>query len=187
MKAERMRSEGRTLDEIAAALGCSRQAVRTALEQMHGTPQTRYPRTFGRRDLTDDAAAHLRRLYDECPPAPRARPGHRDTRGPEGRALAEACGTLARAGVPMSTLSSAMRRGNSYVTWLLGRYDLKPPLHDGRSTARRTRPDDRLARTPKQGAPNGGRRSKGSAGATPPPPKQGAEPGRSRVSRGARS
>lgn len=135
-----LRQAGQTIPKIASALGCSPTAVRTALEAKQGVPETRYPRLAHRREPTPDELARLDALYEACPPAPRNRSGHRDTRGPEGRALAEACRELIDKGIPMATLSIAMGRGASYVVWLLGSHDLKPPLRAGRSTSRRARP-----------------------------------------------
>lgn len=103
----RLRDEGRTLNEIAEELGCSRQAVRTALETAGRTEPTRYPRLSQSRSPTPAELEQARALYEACPPAPRARPGARNVRGPEGRLLAEACRALVDEGVPMQKLSQA--------------------------------------------------------------------------------
>src|SRR5699024_5657499 len=104
----RRRKDAQSLNQIAEALGCSRQAVRTALETAGGVGSTRYPRWAERRLPTDDEIAETRRLYEACPQAPRARPGARAVRGDEGRALAEACRELVDDGIPMQTLSRAL-------------------------------------------------------------------------------
>lgn len=133
------RTAGETLDQIAAALGCSRQAVRTALESRQGPPASRYPVLGQRRTPMPAEVEQLTALYEACPPAPRARPGARYTRGNEGRALAEACAGVVADGVPMATLSRAIGRGPVFVQWLLTLHDLRPVPHQTRSTARRTR------------------------------------------------
>src|SRR5690606_1688787 len=107
LEARRGREEGQTLDEIAAALGCSRQAVRTALEAAGSTPATRYPRLSQRREPTPDEIELVRELYELCPDALRSRPGARDVRGSEGRTVAQACHDLVVSGVPMQALSRA--------------------------------------------------------------------------------
>src|SRR5699024_6311915 len=107
----RRRQDGQNLDQIADALGCSRQAIRTALETGGGVPSTRYPRLTDRLLPGVAAIGDLRRLYEACPHAPRARPGSRNVRGDEGRALADACRALGEAGIPMTTLSQSMGRG----------------------------------------------------------------------------
>lgn len=135
----RRRQDGQNLDQIADALGCSRQAIRTALETGGGVPSTRYPRLTERRLPADDEIAELRRLYEACPQAPRARPGSRNVRGDEGRALAEACRALVDAGIPMTTLSHAMGRGPTWMHWLLSVHDLRPDPHPVGTTSRRTR------------------------------------------------
>lgn len=137
--ASRRRDEGQTLDEIAAALGCSRQAVRTALETAGRTPATRYPRLSERREPTPDELERIRALYEACPAAPRSRPGAHDVRGPEGRAVAQACHDLVITGVPMQTLSRALGRGPTWAHWILGIHDLRPATRSTQSTARRTR------------------------------------------------
>ena len=135
----RRRDEGQTLDEIAAVLGCSRQAVRTALEAGGKRSATRYPRLSQRRDPTPEELEHISALYEACPAAPRSRPGAHDMRGPEGRAVAEACHDLVAEGVPMQTLSKALGRAATWVHWLLGIHDLRSAVRPTRSTARRTR------------------------------------------------
>src|SRR5699024_3574643 len=50
----RRRQDGQSLDQIADALECSRQALRTALETAGGTLTTRYPRLAERRLPADD-------------------------------------------------------------------------------------------------------------------------------------
>lgn len=135
----RRRDEGQSLQQIAEDLGCSRQAVRTALETAQRTPKTRYPRLSESRGPTADEIAELRGLYEECPQAPRAREGARAVRGVEGRALAEACRRVVDGGVPMQTLSVALSRGATWVHWLLGCHDLRPEPRKARTTTRRTR------------------------------------------------
>lgn len=75
------RDKGQSLQQIAEELGCSRQAVRTALETANHSRQTRYPRLSHRRAPTHDEIAELRSLYEACPQAPRAREGARAVRG----------------------------------------------------------------------------------------------------------
>ncbi|WP_152351541.1 helix-turn-helix domain-containing protein [Brachybacterium subflavum] len=135
----RRREAGETLDEIARALGCSRTAVRTALESEQGPPVTRYPRLAARRMPTDTELAELRRLLEACPPAPRSRPGYLDLGGPEGLQVATRCLVLVDDGIPMATLSRALGHGPTWVHWLLGKHDLQPPERQSRSTSRRTR------------------------------------------------
>lgn len=135
----RRRAEGQTLDQIAEALGCSRQAVRTALETAKRAPATRYPRLSRRRQPTDDEVAELRELYMQCPQAPRNREGSRAVRGPEGRNLAEACRGLVFDGIPMATLSQALGRGATWMHWLLSIHDLRPDPRPVGTTSRRTR------------------------------------------------
>lgn len=135
----RLRSEGNTLDEIAKVLGCSQQAVRTALERAGRTTRTRYPRLSERRDPTLAEIASLVQLYEGCPQAPHNREGFRDTKGPEGRALAEACRVLVDDGIPMTTLSKALGRGPTWMHWLLSTHDLRPDPHRIQTTSRRTR------------------------------------------------
>ena len=135
----RRRDEGQSLQQIAEDLGCSRQAVRTALETAQRTPKTRYPRLSESRGPTADEIAELRGLYEECPQAPRAREGARAVRGVEGRALAEACRRVVDGGVPMQTLSVALSRGATWVHWLLGCHGLRPEPRRVQTTARRTR------------------------------------------------
>lgn len=135
----RLRSEGHTLDEIAQELGCSRQAVRTALERAGRTTDTRYPRLSERRNPTPVEIATLLQLYEECPQAPRNREGSRSTRGPEGRALAEACRSLIDDGIPMATLSKALGRGPTWIHWLLSSHDLRPDPRPVKTTSRRSR------------------------------------------------
>lgn len=137
----RRRGQGESIQTIATALSCSRTAVRTALEQVDGLPRTRYPRLSDRREPTEVEIRDLLALYEACPPAPRARPGHRDTGNEHGRELAISCRDLVEAGVPMQTLSRALGRGPTWVHWLLSRHDLRPSQRDGRSTSRRTRDD----------------------------------------------
>ena len=136
----RRRDAGETIEGIAEALGCSRTAVRTALEATHGPPMTRYPELRSRRTPTDAELTLLRRLLEQCPPAPRSRPGHLDMTGPEGLAVAEACLALVEDGVPMQTLSLALEHGATWVRWLLRKHDLLPAERQGRSTSRRARP-----------------------------------------------
>ena len=135
----RRRDSGQTLDQIAKDLGCSRQAIRTALETAQRAPATRYPRLSERRAPTDDETDHITRLYEACPQAPRTREGSRAVRGPEGRLLAEACRSVVDEGVPMETLSRALGRGPTWLHWLLGCHDLRPGLRSVQTTARRTR------------------------------------------------
>lgn len=122
----RCREDGQTLDQIAEDLGCSRQAIRTALETAGRTPPTRYPRLAESRTPTADEIAELRGLYEACPQAPRAREGARAVRGEEGRVLA-------------GRLSVALGRGATWLHWLLGCHDLRPELRKARTTTRRTR------------------------------------------------
>lgn len=133
------RGEGESIQSIAESLGCSRTAVRTALESMSGPPITRYPRLSTRREPTHEELQELQRLYEACPEAPRNRPGHRETGGEEGAELATACAALVADGVPMQTLSLAMGRGATWVHWLLGRHDLRTSERSGSSTRRRSR------------------------------------------------
>lgn len=135
----RRRDYGQTLDQIAEELGCSRQAIRTAVEAAERTPLTRYPRLAERRAPTADEITAIQRLYEACPQAPRNREGSRAVRGPEGRLLAEACRSIVEDGVPMSTLASALGRGPTWVHWLLGCHDLRPERRPAQTTARRTR------------------------------------------------
>lgn len=135
----RRRDEGQTLDQIAQALGCSRQAVRTALEAARRAPDTRYPRLSRRRPPTPAELEELQALIAACPPAPRSREGSRDARGPEGRVLAEACLALVTDGVPMATLSRALQRGPTWVHWLLRCHQIQPASRPAATTARRTR------------------------------------------------
>lgn len=135
----RRRDEGQSLQQIADALGCSRQAIRTALEAADRTPATRYPRLSERREPTPEEISWLTALYEACPPAPRNREGSRAVRGPEGRVLAEACRTVVDDGVPMQTLSVALGRGATWLHWLLGCHDLRSEPQLVRTTARRTR------------------------------------------------
>lgn len=137
-----LRAKGETIQSIAAALGCSRTAVRTALESTTGRAPTRYPRLSARRSITDSELRELALLYEACPEAPRNRPGHRETGGDEGAVLAAACLELVEDGVPMQTLSIALGRGPTWVHWLLGRHGLRPEPHEVRSTSRRTRTVD---------------------------------------------
>lgn len=135
----RRRERGESIQSIAVSLGCSRTAVRTALESVSGPPATRYPRLSTRRDPTEAELQELTRRYEACPEAPRNRPGHRETRGEEGAELAKACADLVADGVPMQTLSLAMGRGATWVHWLLGQHDLQADKREGMSTGRRTR------------------------------------------------
>lgn len=134
-----LREDGKTLDEIAKSLGISRQAVRTALEAAGKKPTTRYPRLSQRRTPTSDELEHIGALYKACPDAPRNRPGARDMRATEGRAVAEACRNLIDDGVPMQALSKALGRGPTWTHWLLGIHDLRPELRLAQSTSRRSR------------------------------------------------
>lgn len=135
----RRREDGQTLDQIAEALDCSRQAIRTALETAQGIPSTRYPSLSRRRPATDGEVAELQGLYSQCPQAPRAREGSRAVRSPEGRTLAEACRILVDDGIPMATLSQALGRGPTWMHWLLSIHDLRPEPRPAHTTARRTR------------------------------------------------
>lgn len=135
-----LRDRGKTLQQIADELDCSRQAVRTALESAKRTADTRYPRLSERRTPTDHEIARLTALYEACPQAPRAREGARAVRGPEGRHLAEECRAVVDDGVPMQTLSLALGRGPTWVHWLLGLHDLRPERRATATTRRRTRP-----------------------------------------------
>ena len=139
MDVRQRRDKGQTLDEIAEALSCSRQAVRTALEASGATPTTRYPRLAQRRVPTPVELERIGALYEACPAAPRNRPGARDVRGPDGRAVAQACSDLVATGVPMQTLSRALGRGPTWVHWLLSLHDLRPAPRASQSAARRTR------------------------------------------------
>ncbi|HEX7350574.1 hypothetical protein [Brachybacterium sp.] len=131
----RRREDGQTLEQIAEDLGCSRQAIRTALETAGRTPPTRYPRLAESRTPTADEIAELRGLYEACPQAPRARA----VRGEEGRVLAGACRSVVDDGVPMQRLSVALGRGATWLHWLLSCHDLRPELRKARTTTRRTR------------------------------------------------
>lgn len=135
----RRREDGQALDKIADELGCSRQAIRTALETTKGVPATRYPRLSERRAPTGNEIAELRGLYEACPQAPRAREGARAVRGPEGLQLAEACRSVVDDGVPMQTLSIALGRGATWLHWLLSCHDLRPETRPVQTTSRRTR------------------------------------------------
>lgn len=135
----RRREDGQTLNQIAEDLGCSRQAIRTALETAQRAPVTRYPRLSGRRAPTDEEITEIQGLYEACPQAPRAREGARAVRGPEGRVLAEACRSVVDDGVPMETLSVALGRGATWLHWLLGCHELRPEPRRVRTTTRRTR------------------------------------------------
>lgn len=115
MEARRRRDDGQSLREIADTLGCSLQAVRTALERTGRTDTTRYPRLSTRRRPTAAELEHISQLYEACPQAPRARPGARNVRGNEGRALAEACRALVDDGIPMLTLARDLGRGATWV------------------------------------------------------------------------
>lgn len=135
----RRRADGQTLDQIAEVYGCSRQAVRTALEETQQAASTRYPRLAARRLPSPAELGRLRELMEACPPAPRARPGALDVRSPEGRALAGACRAVVNRGVPMETLSRALDHGPSWVHRLLQIHDLRPAPRPVQSTTRRTR------------------------------------------------
>lgn len=135
----RRRHEGQSIPAIADALGCSLQAVRTALERTGRNDTTRYPRLSTRRRPTAAELEHITQLYEACPQAPRARESARYVRGDEGRALAEACRALVDDGVPMLTLARDLGRGATWVHWLLECHDLRPTPHAIKSTARRTR------------------------------------------------
>lgn len=135
----RRREDGQTLEQITEDLGCSRQAIRTALETAGRTPPTRYPRLAESRTPTADEIAELRGLYEACPQAPRAREGARAVRGEEGRVLAGACRSVVDDGVPMQRLSVALGRGATWLHWLLSCHDLRPELRKARTTTRRTR------------------------------------------------
>lgn len=100
---------------------------------------TRYPELRSRRTPTDAELAQLRRLLEQCPPAPRSKPGHLDMAGPEGLEVAKACLALVEDGVPMQTLSLALEHGATWVHWLLAKHDLRPVERPSRSTSRRTR------------------------------------------------
>ncbi len=60
------REKGECIQTIAYALGCSRTAVRTALESLSGVPSTRDPRLTTRRILTDAELGALEALYAQC-------------------------------------------------------------------------------------------------------------------------
>lgn len=135
----RRRETGETLAQIAESLGCSQTAVRTALEATKGLPLTRYPELHTRRSPTHTELDKLRLLLEQCPPAPRARPGHLDMAGPEGLELARGCLVLVEDGVPMVTLSRALDRGPTWVHWLLSKHELRPAERQSRSTSRKTR------------------------------------------------
>lgn len=137
----RRREKGETIEGIAEALGCSRTAVRTALEATQGPPMTRYPELRSRRSPTGAELARLRLLIEQCPPAMRSRPGHLDMACFEGLAVAERCLALVEDGVPMQTLSLALEHGATWVRWLLRKHDLLPVERQGRSTSRRIRSD----------------------------------------------
>lgn len=68
----RHRYDRKTLDDIAYALSCSRQAVRTTLETAHRKTPTRYPRLPQRQDPTRDEIDRVRALNESCPDAPRS-------------------------------------------------------------------------------------------------------------------
>ncbi|WP_263310247.1 hypothetical protein [Brachybacterium atlanticum] len=133
------RYDGETLDQIADRLGCSRQAVRTALETAQRTAMTRYPRLSECRAPSDDEIVRITELYEACPQAPRNREGARAVRGSKGRLLAEACRAVIDDGVPMQTLSIALGHSTGWVHWLLGCHDLRLEPRPVRTTARRTR------------------------------------------------
>ena len=133
------KDDGQTLDQIAEELGCSRQAIRTAIETAQRTVATRYPRISKRRAPSACEISRITGLYESCPQAPRNRDGSRAVRGPEGRQLAEACRTVVDDGVPMSTLSVALGRGATWVHWLLGCHDLRPEPRPVQTTSHRTR------------------------------------------------
>lgn len=135
----RHRDSGETLDQIAEELGCSRQAVRTALETAQRTAMTRYPRLSECRAPSQDEIGELRGLYEACPQAPRAREGSRTVRGPEGRLLAETCRAVIDDGVPMQTLSVAIGHSTGWVHWLLSCHDLRPKPRPVATTSRMTR------------------------------------------------
>lgn len=134
------RDAGQSLEQIAQGLGHSRQAVRTALEAAGRSPVTRYPRLSQRRTATAAELEDVGRLYEACPPAPRAREGARDIRGDEGHALATACRALVDQGIPMATLSRSLDHGPTWVHWLLSCHDLRPSPRAAQTTARRTLP-----------------------------------------------
>lgn len=147
----RRREDGQTLTQIAEELGCSRQAIRTALENAQRVPATRYPRLSERRAPTEAEIAELRGLYEACPQAPRNREGSRAVRGPEGRILAEACRSVVDDGVPMQTLSVALGRGATWVLWLLGCHGLRPETRTVQTTARRSRTETATSAHPPPG------------------------------------
>ncbi|GEM_PF-2672879 len=135
----RQREAGESIAAIAEALQRSHTAVRTALEATGGRPETRYPWLSTRRDPTGGELEALEALYAACPPANRNRPGCRETTGPEGELLADACLALIEDGVPMQTLSLALGRGPIWAHWLLGKHDRRPQPRAARSTSHRTR------------------------------------------------
>lgn len=135
----RRRAQGESIQTIATALGCSRTAVRTAIELTTGAPTTRYPKLADRREPSVSELHQLTELYEALPPAPRSRPGHKDTAGEAGLELAIECLQLVDSGVPMQTLSLALGRGPTWVHWLLGRHGQRPEARQGRTTSRRTR------------------------------------------------
>lgn len=138
-KVRNLRNHGKSIEAIANELGCSRQAIRTALEATGRPALTRYPKLSTTRKPSAEEVSRISTLYEACPQAPRNRAGSRDVRGTEGRALAAACLDVVLAGVPMSQLSRALDRGPTWVHWLLNCHEMQPPKHSVGSTSRRTR------------------------------------------------
>lgn len=134
-----LRDRGKSLQQIANELDCSRQAVRTALETAELTANTRYPRLSERREPSPGEIANLTQLYEACPQAPRNREGSRAVRRPEGLRLAEECRAVVDDGVPMQTLSLALGREPTWLHWLLGVHELRPEQRMVQTTGRRTR------------------------------------------------
>lgn len=80
------RERSKIIQSIAEALGCSRTAVRAALESTSGTLSTRHPLLSSKRTPTDAELLELRRLHEACSAALHNRPGCRDNEGEAGRA-----------------------------------------------------------------------------------------------------
>lgn len=126
LEVQRRRDEGWSIPRIAQHYGCSKTAVRTALESARGAPpRTRYPMLAGTREPTAVETRDLLLMYDALPSAPR-NPHAKATRSEDARNLAVACRTLVDDGVPMQTLSLALGRSKGWVLWLLGIHDLLP-------------------------------------------------------------
>lgn len=138
-EAQDLHNDGKTLEAMAKELGCSRQAIRTALEAAGRSALTRYPKLSTKREPSAEEVRRISRLYETCPQAPRSRKGSRNVRGTEGRALAAACLEVVLTGVPMSSLSRALDRGPTWVHWLLSCHEMQPPKRRVHTTSRRTR------------------------------------------------